>query len=193
MNNIVNDYFWQNDKVRLKSAEAEDWEQYYLSYFDTKNRVYFQGKVQLPLSKESAKEAWVDYIEEVKKIGGICLVIETLDGIGVGFLTFVRIDERNGIFNLGIQISDQYRSQGYGSAAFSLALKYGFEERRLNKFQSFVIEGNTSANVLVKFGCVKEGVIRKATFHSGKYWDHIYYGLLAEEYFSMLHKNSIQV
>jgi RimJ/RimL family protein N-acetyltransferase len=36
--------------------------------------------------------------------------------------------------------------------------------------------------MLIKLGCKKEGIIRGTTFHKGKYWNEIHYGLFAEEY-----------
>lgn len=181
-------YYWQNDIVRLRPATVDDWDEFYQNYFDSPARFLLDSLIELPLTEYEAKEVWSEFIESSKKKGRINFSVETLDGIKVGGLSLSGIDERNGTFGIGMQIGRDYRGKGYGTAAMKILLDYAFNERRLNKYQSFVIEGNIpSETMLKKLGCVKEGVIRGTTYHQGKYWDEIHYGLFAKE-FNALHK-----
>lgn len=181
-------YYWQNELVRLRPSTVDDWDQFYMNYFDSHARFFLDCLIETPLTEEGAKEVWSDFIESSKKKGRLNFAVETFDGLKVGGLGIFGIDERNGIFGIGMQISRDYRGKGYGTAAMKILLDYAFNERRLHKYQCYVIDGNiASETMLKKLGCVKEGVIRGTTYHQGKYWNEIHYGLFAEE-FNALHK-----
>ena len=180
-------YFWQNNLVRLRPVTADDWNTFYLNYFDSPARFFLNSVVELPLTEDGAKEAWNDFIENSKKVGLLTFTIDALDGHKIGGINLGKIDERNGTFSIGIQIGRDFRGKGYGTAAMKILLDYAFNERQLHKYQGFVIEGNIpSEKMLIKLGCVKEGVIRGTTYHEGKYWNEIHYGLFADE-FNALH------
>jgi RimJ/RimL family protein N-acetyltransferase len=184
-------YYWQNELIRLRPATADDWDMFYNNYFDTPARFFLDSLVELPLTEEGAKETWRIFIENSKNQGRYNFTIETLDGMKVGGNSLAGVDERNGIFGIGMQIDRNQRGKGYGTAAMKILLDYAFNERRLHKYQAFVIEGNVaSETMLKKLGCVKEGVIRGTTFHQGRYWDEIHYGLFADE-FKALQENKM--
>jgi len=177
-------YYWQNDKVRIRPIKLEDWKEHYLNVFDSEAEFLLDSEIKLPFDEKISEEHWKNwYGEGFNKNGRIRLTIETLDGKNVGSYNLAGIDERNGTFGLGMRINREYRGQGYGTSAMKILLDYAFNERRLNKYQSFVIEGNiASETMLIKLGCIKEGVIRGTTFHKGKFWNEIHYGLFAEEF-----------
>lgn len=183
MNVNYDKYYWQNELVRLRPATKEDWPNFYHNYFDSNARFFLDGLIELPIDEEEAQEKWAEFIESSKKNGRLNLSIETHDGVQVGGLSMAGIDERNGTFGIGIQMNRDIRGKGYGTAAMKLILDYAFNERRLHKYQVFVVEGNiASETMLIKLGCVKEGVIRGTTYHQGRYWDEIHYGLFANEF-----------
>lgn len=71
-----------------------------------------------------------------------------------------------------------------------MLLKYAFFERRLNKFNDYVLEGNkASAAMLTKVGCVQEGVRRQVFYINGRYHDSILFGLTKDEYRDLLHND----
>jgi RimJ/RimL family protein N-acetyltransferase len=109
-------------------------------------------------------------------------VIETIDGISVGGVNPNSIDERNGTFNIGMQIDGSERGKGYGTSAMRIVLRYAFLERRLNKYHGSVLETNTaSAAMLRKVGCREEGVRRQMVFSNGRYHDEILFSLTKDE------------
>jgi RimJ/RimL family protein N-acetyltransferase len=93
------------------------------------------------------------------------------------------IDERNGTFSIGIQIDRDYRGKGYGTRALRILLRYAFFERRLNKFNDCVLEGNeASVRMMKKLGCIQEGVRRQVIFTNGQYCNLILFGLTKDEF-----------
>jgi RimJ/RimL family protein N-acetyltransferase len=176
--------YWENYGVRLRPVRFEDWKKYYDNLSDSDGMFLLYNEIELPYDEENAKLSWREWVGNgVDKDDRIKFAIDTIIGINVGRANIHGIDERNGTFGIGIQINDGYRGKSYGTSAMKIMLDYAFNERRLHKFQTFIIEGNiASEKMLTKLGCVKEGVIRDAVFHKGKYWNQIHYGLLAEEY-----------
>jgi RimJ/RimL family protein N-acetyltransferase len=73
--------------------------------------------------------------------------------------------------------------------AVNILLKYAFFERRLNKFNDYVLDGNeASAAMMRKVGCVQEGVRRQVFYTNGRYLDSILFGLTKDEYVEYLSK-----
>jgi RimJ/RimL family protein N-acetyltransferase len=177
-------YYWQNELVRLRAPEINDWEIHFSNYFDSEARFLLESEIETPVNKTIEEEYSKNhYCDGYEKTGRISFTIETLDDKKVGGLNLNGINERHGTFGIGMQINKENRGKGYGTAAMKILLDYAFNERRLNKYQGFIIEGNiASETMLIKLGCVREGIIRGTTFHKGKYWNEIHYGLFAEEF-----------
>lgn len=177
------DYYWQNELVRLRSIQERDWEGHYYNRFDTPARRLLNYEVELPPTKEEAKEFTEKFKSFAPGTGRLMFTIENHGGECVGGINLSSIDERNGTFGIGMQIDRDHRHKGYGTAAMRIVLRYAFFERRLNKYYGHVLEGNiASAKMLKKLGCVEEGRQRQMVYTDGKYHDQILFGLTREEF-----------
>lgn len=176
-------YFWQDDKVRLRALREEDWEDHYYNRFDTPARRLLECAVELPPTHVEAKNFTENFSDFSLGKGRIMFTIVNMDGENVGGVNLNSIDERNGTFSIGIQIDRDHRGKGYGTRAVRILLNYAFFERRLNKFNDYVLEGNEpSAAMMRKLGCVQEGVRRQVIYTDGKYQDMILFGLTKDEF-----------
>lgn len=176
-------YFWQNGLVRLRSIEEDDWEGHYYNRFDTPARRLVNLEVELPPTKNEANEFVEKFIDFKPDTGRLMFAIENYDGENVGALNLNSIDERNGTFSIGMQIDQDHRGKGYGTAAMEILLRYAFYERRLNKYYGAVLEGNiASATMMKKVGCVEEGIRRQMIYTNGRYHDEILFGLTKGEF-----------
>jgi len=176
-------YYWQNELVRLRAGTFEDWEDAYVNMFDSKARFLLQEEMELPPVAEVVQENVREFAGFNEKTGRLMFTIETLDGIAVGGLNLNGIDERNGTFGIGIQVGIEYRGKGYGTASMRILLKYAFLERRLNKFNVWCVEGNVPAIAMMKkLGCTQEGVRRQIIYSDGRYLDGILFGLTKDEF-----------
>jgi len=180
---LYNNYYWQNELVRLRAGTFEDWEDAYPNYFDSKARFLLQEKIELPPVISDIQEQVRQFAGFNEETGRLMFTIETLDGITVGGFNLNSINERNGTFSIGIQIGIEYRGKGYGTAAMRILLKYAFLERRLNKFNVWCLEENiASITMMKKLGCVQEGVRRQIIYSGGRYLDGILFGLTKDEF-----------
>ena len=176
-------YYWQNELVRLRAATFEDWDKFYPSNFDSKARFLLEEEVELPPVTATIQEQSRKFAGFSPETGRLMFTIETLDGKVVGGLNLNGINERQGTFGIGIQIIVGERGKGYGTAAMRMLLKYAFLERRLNKFNSGCVAGNTaSAAMHQKLGCVQEGVRRQMYYSEGRYFDQLLFGLTKDEF-----------
>jgi len=171
-------YFWQDDLVRVRRSRPDDWK-YHNAGYNSEERFFTDCEQELPTSEDGWRESWENYIKSNEKNDKwICLAFETLGGDYVGGGNLRIDDERNGVF--GYFAGGEER---YATAALRLMLEYAFNERRMNKCQTYFMEGDTyNIGMVEKLGFVKEGVLRGKVFHQGRYWDEHHYGLFAEEF-----------
>lgn len=176
-------YFWQDQEVRLRAIQPEDWESHYINRFDTPGRRLLECAVELPPTIAEAQKFTEGNVDFSSTNGRIMFTIENLKGDNVGGINLNSINERNGTFSIGIVIDEDNRGKGYGTRAMRILLKYAFLERRLNKFNDSVLEGNEgSTKMMRKLGCVQEGVRRKVIYTNGQYLDMILFGLTKDEF-----------
>ncbi|MFD0675184.1 GNAT family N-acetyltransferase [Cohnella sp. GCM10027633] len=180
---IYTNYYWQDEEIRLRAIEHEDWEEYYYNRFDSNARRLLECAVELPPTISEAKSFVEKFAGLSSRNGRLMFTIETLNGENIGSINLNSIDEKNGTFSIGIQIDRDHRGKGYGTRAVRILLRYAFFERRLNKFNDYVLEGNeASATMMRKLGCVQEGVRRKDIYTNGKYHDLILFGMTKDEF-----------
>lgn len=183
-------YYWQDDKVRLRAIQVEDWESCYLSDYDSAARILLECAVELPPTIAGAKKFTEENADFTSTNRRIMFTIENLNGESIGGINLNSIDERNGTFSIGIVIDKQHRGTGYGTSAMKILLKYAFFERRLNKFNDYVLEGNEgSAKMMRKLGCIQEGIRRQVVYINGRYLDFILFGLTKDEFIEKLKVN----
>jgi hypothetical protein len=51
-------YYWQNDLVRLRAMTPEDWQEAYYANFDSQARRLLQCELELPPVAETARQVW---------------------------------------------------------------------------------------------------------------------------------------
>ena len=167
-------YYWQNDKVRLRAFRPED--KNHDNDLDSEMWALASEEMVLPIAKKEERTAEQNEVTP-------SFVIENLNGDYIGSCRFNEINERHGTFSAGLQLMRDYRNKGYGKAAMKILLEYAFNERRLNKFNADCIDCNLASIALMKsLGCQQEGSVREAIFFNGKFHDRLLFGLTAKEY-----------
>lgn len=176
-------YFWQENGVRLRAIQPEDGELQYHNEFDSVARVLLNYEIELPPTVEGSIKSAEYFSNFSPESGRLMFIIENLDGEILGSFNICGIDEKNGKFSIGMQMDRNHRGKGYGTKAMRILLRYAFLERRLNKFNTCVLDGNIgSATMLKKLGCKEEGRRRQVVYTNGKYVDEIFFGLTKGEF-----------
>jgi RimJ/RimL family protein N-acetyltransferase len=176
-------YFWEEDGIRLRAMQLEDSEIHYYNRFDTSARRLVDYEVELPPTIEEANKFAETFANFAPGTGRLMFTIETLEGENVGSLNLCGVDERNGTFGIGIQVDRDHRGKSYGTSAMRILLRYAFLERRLNKFNVCVLEGNIGCETMMKkLGCIQEGIHRQVVYTNGEYLDETFFGLTKDEF-----------
>ena len=102
----------------------------------------------------------------------------------VGMIEAIDFNQKVNMVTIGYFLAEDYWGKGIASEAVKVLINFLFEEVNINRIQAEVMPLNeTSKKVLLKNGFLKEGLLRQATFWSGKgVVDLEIYGLLKEEY-----------
>ncbi len=84
---------------------------------------------------------------------------------------------------IGYWIGEEYWGKGIGTKAIQLMVDYGFNELSLNRIFSGVFEYNQpSLRILEKCGFVKEGILKKAVYKNGNFYDEHRYAIIKPEF-----------
>ena len=178
-------------KVLLRAVEKEDLKFLRDIHNDPEIEKWIGGW-SFPLSMKT-QELWFE--KSISDSSTIRLIIEirsTNEVIGVTGLW--NIDWKNRTAYTGIMLSNnnKFRLKGYGTDAVMALMKYAFEELDLRRLDSDIIEyNNPSLGLYIKkCGWKKEGIRRKHAFRNNAIYDRILIGILKEEYFELIKKNS---
>lgn len=137
-----------------------------------------------------AEEDWYERIASGKDIVYFAIYEKaTMRPIGGVNLHNISAEHRKA--ELGIMIGEKdLRGKGYGTEAVKLMCDYGFHAMGLNSIMLMTYEWNVAGQKAYKRAGFKEiGRRRQARWFAGKYWDDIYYDLLASEFESTVVKD----
>jgi len=167
-------------KVMLRPIKRDDLANFLKWFNDPEVTQYLL--LYLPMT-EMAEEKW---IEEGAK-SGVHLVIEAIENDTtkpIGTIALNNLNQRNLTAEFGIAIGEKdYWSNGYGTEATQLLLKYGFDQLNLHRISSSAKAFNErSLRLHKKVGFRQEGLLRQSEFVNGHYHDKVMFGLLREEW-----------
>lgn len=180
---MKNDYFWQKDNVLLRSMKESDADMLYDALCDTSLRMQAEGGIALPVTYATAEDM-IEYATEMTKEGSqLWFAVVDNENRLVGYAILGYLDERNGNAQCDVTIFPKYEETDYGKSTFEILLRYAFFERRLNKVNTFIMEGNESGrrNVL-SAGFIMEAHRKAQFFSGGKYFSQDYYGITKNEF-----------
>jgi RimJ/RimL family protein N-acetyltransferase len=173
-------YYWQGEKIRLRTMRDTDVNAKWEEYFDSKARQLLENGIELPVK---SKEAYEELFKKPRGSEIIDLYIETLSGEFIGWINIHSMDRKNGTFSCGGSIFKNYRGKGYAIEAIGMVLRYCFHEMRFEKCNTECLSINEeSINLHKKLGFIEEGRRRKTVYTDGKYQDIVLFGLTREEF-----------
>ncbi|OGK99737.1 MAG: hypothetical protein A3E31_04995 [Candidatus Rokubacteria bacterium RIFCSPHIGHO2_12_FULL_73_22] len=115
----------------------------------------------------------------------VVLVVEANQGWDkpVGLARLFNIHLLEGYAFLEVMLTDQRAiRRGFGVEAGKLISYYGVDVLGLRRIEAKVYEYNQlSANSLRRNGFQQEGILRKAGYQDGRYWDMFVFGILRDE------------
>jgi [ribosomal protein S5]-alanine N-acetyltransferase len=128
---------------------------------------------------------WVEKnIKDEMRKGSIFWVITLRDsGILIGDLCFWNFDTEHLCAEVGYEMHPDHQGHGFMAEALTAIIDFGFDEMGLHRIEGCPLAENArSRRVLEKLGFTQEGVLRQRLHYRGKFLDHVYYGLLKDEW-----------
>ncbi len=88
----------------------------------------------------------------------------------IGTCGFTRIDQANGVVEIGYVINPDYWGNGYATEAARKVMRFAFDELLVNRVEAKFMFGNdASLKVMSKIGMKFEGYLRESMLVKGKY------------------------
>ena len=171
----------QGKQIYLATLERKNCKKLYEDFeYDFSNPT---EPLHMGYSVEKSDE-WFDEIQKLQGKENIRLGIFLNDGEVIGDVALQSLDSKNRSCSIGMGIAKiENRNKGYGKQAVTLILEYGFKNLGMERITANTLEINISAQKSLEgVGFALEGRERKAVYFSGKRYDRLIYGLLAEEY-----------
>lgn len=109
----------------------------------------------------------------------------------IGEASFKTIKWLNRKAEISILLLPEYHRKGIGYKVLCRMLHFAFNTLNFYRLEAEIIEGNhASIQLFKKLGFVQEGVLRKAKYIDGIYYDILRLGLLKEEYEAIIHSTN---
>lgn len=176
--------YWQGNLVRLRATEPGDAEHFYL--INRERDVDRSLDMVYPPSSRAQIQQWVEKyaLEGFRENQEFAFQIEVIaSGEHVGSIDTHHCNPRQGTFEYGLSVREQYRGNGYASEAILLVLRYYFFELRFRKAEPGVFAFNEASLALHrKLGFVEEGRRRQHGYSHGEYHDLVLFGMTADEF-----------
>ena len=180
------DGLWTSERLRFRAVEVEDDQLFCELSSDPALTTQLMPVLPIPRGKTHAKER-----RERDTSAMLSAIIEVTDGgdgnpIPIGHIRLSGSDTRAAIHratNLAISIKAEHQGRGYGSEAIRWVMRWCFLYAGMHRLALGVVEYNPSAARLYeRLGFLLEGRERDACWYKGRFWDHIKYSMLEDEW-----------
>jgi len=119
----------------------------------------------------------------------------TIDNVYIGTAKLDNISTHTGSAWDGIMIGDRkYQGKGLAHLVYRLLLAYAFSELDLKRISSGCNSNNIAmVKTFQRIGYKEEGRLRDADFINNKFSDHLYFGILKNEFIIQNNVNLIKI
>lgn len=173
-----------NDEIfYLRAMEPED----YLISYKWRNDYDLIKGYSLPryVGKETERKWALNVISDHENGKSVRLAIcSTVGDKLIGYANLLNIDYHNRSCEVSIIIGDKdFHGKGAAFNARLQLFKYAFLELGLERIWGRVLSNNFQAiKQDERFGYIKEGVLRRAAYQNGQYYDVYLYSMLRDEF-----------
>ncbi|MEX0682549.1 MAG: GNAT family protein [Dehalococcoidia bacterium] len=177
---VAPDVRLEGELVRLRSRREEDLALFVSWYNDPDVRHWLHMSEAGEQTVETERQRWELTRQDPARV---TFVIETKDGVTIGNVGLIAIDEVHRRAELGVSIGDKaYWSQGYGADAIRTLLRFAFETLDLRRIELITDADNARGiRCYEKCGFVREGVLRAHRLRYGNPLDMLIMAVLSEE------------
>lgn len=166
-----------------ESTKAEEY-QFHEIRSDPTALVHSSSSLLRPVDPRLSDKIKNDLVENSLLFVSIILHSSNFETIGFLFLKSASPDMAYHRFSeLGIDMANEYHTEGYDAEAVNWALDWAFREAGLHRVECKVPGWDSDAQEMYQeAGFQKEGQRRQCFFKGDKWWDEVHLGILKEEW-----------
>jgi len=110
-------------------------------------------------------------------------IVRASDGLVIGNCGARTTSERHREAEFGCELDPQNWGQGYATEAGRAIIGFAFESLRVHRVFARTFAENRAAVLLAeRLGMRLEGRLRERRFFKGRWWDHLFYAVLEQEW-----------
>lgn len=136
----------KGNKVRLRAVEPEDLDLMYLIENDTE--LWSCGHNTVPFSYYALKQYLSENTNDLFRDRQLRFVIETTEGIGVGFLDLMHFEPLHLRAEVGIVVLAEQQHCGIATEALQLLKEYAFSFLGLKQLYAYIPDDNIASQAL---------------------------------------------
>lgn len=155
----------KGDKVYLRATEPSDVDAIYEWENDPQH--WLVSNTITPYSHHQI-QTFIENDNDIFATHQMRLMIVNSEDQLVGCIDLYDFDPKNHRVGIGLLIDQEYRGQGYGSEALSLAVDYCFEMLDVHGLHADILASNASSRKLFEANGFQMSGVRKAWLWDGK-------------------------
>ncbi|MBN3522306.1 GNAT family N-acetyltransferase [Paenibacillus apiarius] len=145
---------------------------------------YFEEDLQ---TEQAVREKYLHKINEIDDACSFDFIVSLTEDDKktlIGLAQVWSYIEYRKSWELGYAILPEYGSNGYGTEAARLLLKFAFETLDAHKVVGMCNSKNTrSASLMERIGMTREAIFKEELFWQNQWTDQYYYSILEKEYY----------
>lgn len=161
----------KSDKLKLRAIEPEDLDLMYLIENDTE--LWPLGHASVPFSHFALKQYIAESANDFFHDRQLRLVLETSDGISIGFVDLQKYDPQHHRAEVGIVVVPEQQRLGYASEALRLLANYASTHLGIHQLYALVPTSNQASIGLFKKCGYKETATLQDWLKSPEGWQSV--------------------
>lgn len=159
-----------NPIVRLRAMEPEDLDVLYKIENDV--NLWNVGVTNVPYSRFTLHNYIADCLNDIYADRQLRLMVEDKDGDVVGIVDLVNFDPRHLRAEIGVVIKNEYRRQGYATAAIQKLKDYSHSVLHLHQLYALVDDTNDVSKAMLSVcGFTSSAKLQGWLYKDGCYYD----------------------
>ena len=170
---------FESDRIIIRIIEQDDLEQARHLHNNWETLKWLTDVTHV---SQAEQENWFTSLKVSQKNRRYSIIEKTNNRL-IGIFRMDSLDLQNRNVEIGLDILPESRRLGYATETYNILLDYIFEDLGIIRVSLVSIESNLSALALYrKLGFQEEGIMRRAIFRNGTFYNTIMMSLLDSEW-----------
>jgi RimJ/RimL family protein N-acetyltransferase len=183
----------ETERLVLRDFVKEDWERVLEYQSDPQYLRYNAWKGRTPEAVQEFVGWFLAHQQQEPRIKFQLAIVLKSNNLLIGNCG-VRKDQFDSVeADIGYELDPKHWNRGYATEAAGAIVDFGFSHFGVHRIWAACVADNVgSAHVLEKLGMKLEGRFRENRYYKDRWWDSLYYAILADEWEAHKQNHPIQ-